>query len=99
MNQKQSVFFQSFFRQLSGSLPRAPEQRDNVASDSETGPLIGLSGAVGRQRSGSLPRAPEQRDNVASEAETGALIGLSGAVGRQRSGSLPRAPECFICVF
>ena len=70
-----------------------------MASDSETGPLIGLSGAVGRQRSGSLPRAPEQRDNVASEAETGALIGLSGAVGLQRSGSLPRAPECFICVF
>ena len=34
-------------RQLSGSLPRAPEQRDNVASEAETGALIGLSGAVG----------------------------------------------------
>ena len=33
----------------------------------ETGPDLGLSGAVGVQRSGSLGEAPEQRDNVASE--------------------------------
>jgi hypothetical protein len=32
---------------------------DYVASESEMGPVIGLSGAVGCQRSGGLPGAPE----------------------------------------
>ena len=59
----------------------------------ETGPDLGLSGAVGVQRSGSLGEAPEQRDNVASESETGPNLGLNSVLCCLMSGGHPDAPE------